>query len=54
MNDNSKPVSNTFAVCWCMCEVGAFIGGIVAAIMFKEQKYLLISLAAFAMLMGGV
>lgn len=56
MNDNkkSKPVGNAFAVCWCMSEIGALIIGIVMAITTGNQLWLLMSLAAGAMLMGGV
>lgn len=53
-NDNkSKPVSDTVAALWITCEVLFFIGGIVAAI-WSSPYWLLFSLLAFALLMGGV
>ena len=57
MNENKKTrgaLPDWFAVVWCMMEVGAFILGIVLAITFKNELWMLLSLAAFAMLMGGV
>jgi hypothetical protein len=57
MNDNTKkvkPISNAFAVCWCMTEIGAFILGFVMAITTGHLLWLFLSLAAGAMLMGGV
>ena len=53
-NDNKRPASNTFAVVWCMCEVGAFILGIATAIMTGNPYWGFLSVGAFALMMGGV